>query len=143
MFRRAFCAIACAILLASVGCKPSTENVGGKRAPTIARRVICLSPAATEIVGGALLSEPAIVGRTQADNYPEDIGHVDVVAVVKPDYEKITKLAPDLIIYDSSLYNSNDVDKMKQLNVELFDYNPTSYDEFEKQVRALSVNPSC
>ncbi len=77
------------------------------------RSVISLSPNTTEI----LLSnaDSSIVkGRTQSCDWPPTmVAAIPIVSSVKPDYEKIQKIKPDLIVYDTDLFSTAEVDKLK------------------------------
>jgi iron complex transport system substrate-binding protein len=93
-----------------VGCKGPT-TFGGVPRTTIYRSVITLSPSTTELM--ALTGIP-IQGRTKACDFPKSVLEVDVVADLKPDYEKITSKKPDLILLDRDLYGPTEVEKLKQ-----------------------------
>ena len=116
------------LLLALAGCQPEPTH-GGKFRKKYVRSVVSLSPSTTEIVASQFPSA-TIVGRTVACDYPDVIKKVPVMGGVKPDFEKIARARPDLIIYDVTLYNSADIEKLKQLKIELFPFAAKSLDEF-------------
>ena len=53
------------------------------------KTAISLCPSAAELL---TLGTPRLVGRSSKDDYPTTIKSVEVVADIKPDYEKITTL---------------------------------------------------
>ncbi|MBS1717866.1 MAG: ABC transporter substrate-binding protein [Armatimonadetes bacterium] len=136
--RRAFlCMLALLSLLA--GCsKQEKELVGGKDRPKEYFRMICMNPGATEIIAGTFQMVPAIVGRSKSDNYPSKVETKPVVVDVKPDYEKIVKLKPDLIVYDSSLFSESDVEPLKKTNAELYDIHSDTLAQLKLHIRELS-----
>ncbi len=66
----------------------------------------------TEVVA-RFASGEMLKGRTAACDYPPPVRQVPVVASVKPEYEKIAKMQPDLVLYDALLYSESDVAKIK------------------------------
>lgn len=107
--------------LTVAGCNTQIDPRGGKpRAPgEIHRSVISLSPGTTEIltIGGPQMW---FKGRTKYDDYPVMAQKVQIVADVKPNYELIATLKPDLVVYDRSLYNDSDLEKIKALGAQTF-----------------------
>ncbi len=81
--------------------------------------VISLSPSVTELFASYGKVE-VMRGRTAACNHPGGLEKMPVVANIKPDYEKIATLQPDLILYDTSIYNASDIEKIKALGAETF-----------------------
>jgi iron complex transport system substrate-binding protein len=96
-------------LLLVAGCRQTEPVVGGTQRPRNYLSIVSLSPSTTEIIAqyghfGTLR------GRTQSCNHPESaVENVPIVAGVKPNYEQIAKINPDLIIYDATLYNEQDI----------------------------------
>lgn len=118
------------LLLVALGlgaCQPK-QIVGGKPGPRITS-VVSLSPSTTEVLVAAA-AFTNLVGRTAACNYPEFVKNAQVVANVKPDYEKIARLKPDLVLYDRSLYSEDDVRKIEELGVRTMEMNVRSVDGF-------------
>lgn len=125
--------------LGLAGCANQTANVPLKVRDREYRRVVSLAPGATEVVAAILYKTDALVGRTQACNYPEtSISAKPVVATVKPDYEKIKELAPDFIIYDATLYSDADIAKLKETGATLFGLKAKSIDQFSVQMFELA-----
>lgn len=117
------------LCLAVVGCRDEVV-VGGKPAPKVYKRVVSLSPNTSEILGWLPTIE-SFKGRTQSCNYPQSISSVPVVGSVKPNYEKLAEIQPDLILYDGSLYTDDDIAKLKQLpGVELFPMKVNTVDAY-------------
>ena len=121
------------------GClHPNNPNVGGKELTKPARRIVSLSPGATEVLakeGGLNF----IVGRTESCNYPPYVKKIPVVASVKPDYEKVAKQRPDLIVYDPDLFNASDVEQMTRLSrMPPFALGGNTVKEFEDNLYSLA-----
>ncbi len=117
-----------AVLL--VGCASVEPIEGGKELEKPVTKLISLSPSTTEIVTVASLYA-ALKGRTSACNYPKvTLERIPVVAGVKPDYDKIAQIKPDLALYDSSLYSEADIQKLKDLGIETLEMKSGSLDEF-------------
>jgi iron complex transport system substrate-binding protein len=102
------------ILLGVTACKQE-QNFGGKNPTKVYGSVISLSPGTTEIIGNLALEGSVLVGRTQACNYPPHVTDVPVVCSDKPDYEKIAKIQPDLIVLDATLFSPAEIEKLKQV----------------------------
>lgn len=115
----------------AIGCN-QVDNVGGKTPKRSAKTVISLSPSTTELIGQYSLNPSILKGRTQACNYPPNMLNVPVVCSVKPDYERIASLKPDLIVYDAILFNPSDIDKLKQAapDATILEFKANSVDEF-------------
>jgi iron complex transport system substrate-binding protein len=75
-------------------------------------------------------------GITSSDNYPANL-NVPVVASVKPDFEKIATIKPDLIVLDSSLYNQQDIEKLKGLGADTFVIDANTVDGLVDQLLKL------
>ncbi len=123
-----------ALAICGIGCGESVTIVGGKPRPKFYHQIVSLSPGTTEI---ALQYGTArfLVGRTAADDYPKfQANKVPIVASVKPDYEKIASIKPDLILYDALLYNDQDVTKIKATGADLFVVSANTVDDFISQL---------
>lgn len=119
--------LAALLVLALPGCR-QLQTTAERYPPKLYTRIVSLSPSTTELIA-TMGATNALVGRTGSCNYPPGMEGVPVVASVKPDYEKIASLQPNLIVYDASLYNDSDIAKLKQLRVELLPYKVNSLKE--------------
>lgn len=124
------------IFLGLAGCEKQRGLAPLKRRPHNYQKIVSLSPGTTEILAGALTVQ--IIGRTEADNYPTQVTSIPVVASVKPDYEKIASLGPDLIVYDGALYSQQDIDKLKSTGAAVFKLNANNLEDFKNQIYELS-----
>lgn len=80
------------------------------------KRVVCLSPGATEIVA-ALMTDNIIVGRTEYCNYPEEITSIATVGeMLQPSIESIVALQPDVVISTTSM-NEETLKKLDELQI--------------------------
>lgn len=124
------------------GCSPPQPTVGGELPNKIYARVISLSPSTTEWVS-MLLAENVLVGRTAVDTQPVSIRGVTIVANPRPDFEKIVKMQPDLIIVDENVINPADLAKLRQLagpnKFEVVAFRVNSLKDWEESVWKLGA----
>lgn len=137
-----FLAIVPILSLLLAGCE-SYQEVGGRPNPKRVGKIVSLSPSTTELVAANLYGISELVGRTASCNYPAGISSVPVVAEVKPSFERIAAAKPDLIIYDAGLYSQGDVEKLKQLNIELFEFKANTIDEYADTCLRLASRTGC
>lgn len=129
--------LAAALVLS--GCAPTNEaRVGGYPRAKDIRSVISLSPSTTELMN-ANMQFQIFVGRTAACDWPLSVRGAQVVANVKPDYERIASLKPDLILVDKQLYSDADLAKIKQVGGEVWLWDPKSLADYKKSVVELSA----
>lgn len=121
------------VLLGAFGCGADSDTTGGMPRPKYTRSVVSLSPSTSEIMG-AIGGYEYLKGRTQSCNYPSVISSARVVADVKPDYDAIAEIHPDVIVLDQSLYNEQDMQKIRQAKSEPFIINANTLDGFEDQL---------
>ena len=125
----AFLAFLTALLAA--GCQQA-QMLGGKDRPKRYAKIVSLSPSTTEILAG---NGVRLAGRTAACDYPaQSVGAVPVVAAVKPDYEALSRIRPDLIVYDAELYGDAEIRKLAGTGATMFRFDPKSLDEYERAV---------
>lgn len=126
-WRRALPFVAVALFL--VGCLGPRTGVKNAQNPKAYASIVSLSPSTTEIlvsIGGAQY----LVGRTANCDRPEGISEVEVVANVKPNYEAIARIDPDLIIYDTMLYSEDDIAKIEELGFETLAYDSNTIEDY-------------
>jgi iron complex transport system substrate-binding protein len=123
-------------LAIAVGCQSTAVQIVGKNRPKRYNAIVSLSPSTTEIVASMAYSAK-LVGRTAADNYPMSVAKVTVVASVKPDYEMIATLKPDMVLYDADLYGPSDIEKIKALGADTWVMDAKTVDSYLDQVRRL------
>ena len=120
MIRRTLLFIAIASLML-IGCGDAEKEIYSKNPPNPKKVIagISLSPGTTEI-WCALSPAAGLRGRTSSCDFPESVvTKVPVVADVKPNYEMIQGIRPDLIVYDADLYSDADVAKLKETKADL------------------------
>ncbi|AIE83498.1 ABC transporter substrate-binding protein [Fimbriimonas ginsengisoli] len=126
-----------AFVFGLTGCRQDDNSVALKVRPKRYSKVVSLSPGTTELLMAGL-SMYDLKGRTAYDDWPKmSVDKVPVVASVKPDYEKLAALRPDLIVYDASLFNEQDLAKLKTLGADEFKIDANDLDTFRKQVFEL------
>ncbi len=113
LMRRALPLSLILLAFAMAGCrKDEAVTISAPRPEKVYTSVVSLSPSTTEVVA-RFASGEMLKGRTAACDYPPPVKQVPVVASVKPEYEKIAKIKPDLVLYDALLYSESDVAKIK------------------------------
>ncbi|MCH8979421.1 MAG: ABC transporter substrate-binding protein [Armatimonadetes bacterium] len=128
------CLLLAVMALVPAGCAPRV-GLGGKTNPVDYDNVVSLSPSMTELlagVGGA----PYLKGRTSECNRPQSVLIAKVVVTeMKPDYELILTLDPDLILYDTMLYGEEEVAKIEKFfgerDIETMPYVPDTIEEYK------------
>jgi len=121
----------------AVGCGKKDASV--PRRNKYYRKVISLSPSTTEIVSSDG-DVQTLRGRTAADNFPQNVvAGIRIVAAVKPDYETIAAIHPDLIVYDKSLYTAQDIEKLKAPGTDFFAIDAETVDSFIKELYELGA----
>ncbi len=133
--RRALPFLFILISVAMFGCADKQAKV--ERRPKIYRSVVSLSPSTTEIIATDADSN-TLKGRTRSCNYPPNLmAVVPVVADVKPDYERIMAIKPDMIVYDKGLYTDQDIDKLKASGADIYGIDAVTVSDFIKQMYVL------
>jgi ABC-type Fe3+-hydroxamate transport system substrate-binding protein len=113
------------------GCE-KPQVVGGVPRSKFVKNVVSLSPSVTEVCLSAMLQP---VGRTSSCNYPESTTKsIPVVADVKPNYEAIQKLNPDLVAYDRGLYSDQDIQKIKEMGFQTFEFKAQTLADYEREL---------
>jgi len=117
-----------------VGCKSAPEGVKFPIRSKQYHTVASLSPGTTEIVG-SLSYTIGLVGRTAACNFPPNVVKAPVVAQVKPDYEKLKKANPGLVVYDASLFGDEDIAEIKKLGIDTFEFKAKTVEAFADEIQ--------
>jgi iron complex transport system substrate-binding protein len=137
MFRALKSIILGALLLIVIGggCSRDKSEPPRKSSSEI-HSVVSLSPNVSELVG--VYGVPHLLkGRTSSCNYPPSIGSVPVTCDLKPNFEKLAYLKPQLIIYDPILYSHTDIQKLQELGLELFEFKTSSLEEWIASMNRL------
>jgi ABC-type Fe3+-hydroxamate transport system substrate-binding protein len=101
------------LIFALVGCGEEKVTFGGKprTKEEYYRTFVSLSPSTTELFSKANL--PSLAGRTSSCNFPEVVLGARVVGGVKPDYEALAEVKPDLVLMDKALYSDAEIQKVE------------------------------
>lgn len=114
------------------GCKVEQRIVGGTPPPKYIETVISLSPSTTEIAV-EFSGNAKLIGRTVSCNYPPFIAQQVPVVMsgTKPNFEKLASLKPDLIVAAAELFSPSDLEKLKQLKLEVFEFKAGSLTDYK------------
>ncbi len=127
------------LALLVAGCNPTAKSIiGGKPRPKDYHAIVSLSPGTSELFGDMIILDK-VKGRTSSCNWPGQTRGVPIVAGVKPDYERIAKIPPDLIVYDKDLYSEADVAKIKQLCDDQFVLDANNLQDYMTQATLLAA----
>lgn len=117
------------LALFASGCGTLKSTMGGKQVPVVYTNVVSLSPGTTEITGGTYAR--TIVGRTASCNTPDKVLEAPIVMNgVKPDFEKIARIKPDVVVYDKDLFSEQDLAKFKELGIKTYGFGGDTVDAF-------------
>ncbi|MCW5938206.1 MAG: ABC transporter substrate-binding protein [Fimbriimonadaceae bacterium] len=113
--------------LVAIGCQPTEPLIGGEPLAKTVQSVVSLSPSTTEIWGRL----PAkMVGRTSSCDMPPVAMEAPIVVQgTKPDYERISQIKPDLVVYDAELYGEADRAKIEELGIKTSPLEATKLEE--------------
>ncbi len=127
-----------AVALGLVGCQ-SKKSVQRPMRDKYYRTAVSLSPGTTEIFAAEVTNVP-LVGRTAADNWPPRVSAIPIVASVKPNYERLSTLKPELVVYDAALFSPDDVEKIKSTTgATLFAIKANTLGDFTKELYELGT----
>lgn len=123
-------------ILAISGCK-RIQNVREVTSDVSYRRVVSLSPSSTELM--ALMPYVELIGRTKSCNYPLGLRGEIVMDGVKPKYEEILRMRPDVIVYDGDIVSKEDLQKFVDAKIPIVDTGAgTTLEEFDNTVRGFA-----
>lgn len=125
-----------AIMMMVGGCK-QVQPFGGIPRKKVVTSAASLSPSTTELI--ALLGIK-IVGRCKADNYPVSVSDAAIVADLKPNYEALARLKPDVIVLDKALYSDAEIQKVKAVsaNTDVIVFDPHTLEDFYKEMYKMA-----
>ncbi len=116
-------------LVVLAGCAKSGVFVGGQPAPKVYKGIVSLAPGATEIA--SLTFNRVILGRTASCDVPESVHTLPIVTDgLKPNYEKIAALKPDVVVYDADLMAPADIAKFTELKIDAIPLGGDTVDQF-------------
>jgi len=135
--RRALPLVLLSIVLVAGGCAPKQVNYVKPR-PKFYKNVISLSPSTTEIIASDA-DLTILKGRTAACDFPPAmVKPIQVVAAVKPDFEAIQGIKPDLVLCDKLLYSPQEIDQIKtQTHADVFTIDANTVDGYVQQLQQL------
>ncbi len=133
------------VALFAVGCgNPNEQIVGGTTNKDPVKSIISLSPSTTEIVSGRITMGPKVIGVTESCNWPLSLMKVAdppqiVMKGIKPNYEQIVGLRPDLIVYDAALFSEQDIQKINDLKIRTFSMKANTLQDFFVELYKLGT----
>ncbi|MBQ7528864.1 ABC transporter substrate-binding protein [bacterium] len=79
-------------------------------------RIVSLTPSLTETIF-SIGAGRCVVGVTDNDDYPPEVGKIAKVGDMYPNLELIVSLEPDLVIYDKNFLSSNIQDRLQEIHL--------------------------
>lgn len=144
---RAVSAAVAAIVLAAllqpspVRAAVSVTDDAGKRVTLShpARRIVSLSPHTTEMLFAAGASKQ-VVGVVQYSDYPPEATRIPSVGSgIALDLERIVSLRPDLVVAWNSGNSAEQIKRLRELGIPVFESEPRDYETIASSVERLSV----
>ncbi len=123
------------LALFAAGCT-SQETIGGRPPEKHYATAVSLSPGASEIA--MQHTKTKLIGRTESCNWPPPLLSLpSVMKGVKPNYEMITNLRPDVVLYDPQLIGDSDIAQFKSLGIPTFALGADTIAAFTEQLYDL------
>ncbi len=136
------------IALAAAGCAerdavPNTPTVTDDLGRTVAadlpaRRVLTLAPNLTEILyaaGGG----PALVGASQADDFPPAVGALPHYGTYPLDVEGVVALRPDLVLATNQVNNPDDARPLADAGIPTYFFSFDAVDDVPHAIRTVGA----
>ncbi|HZW12383.1 MAG TPA: cobalamin-binding protein [Noviherbaspirillum sp.] len=136
----AFCALALSSLSAAIGAVSVVDDSKRKvTLPQPARRIVSLSPHATEILYAAGAGR-YIVGVVEYSDYPPEAKHITSVGSgVALDLERIMSLKPDLVVTWGSGNSAAQIRKLREFGVPVFESEPRDFPTIATSLERLAT----
>lgn len=137
----------CGIPLLAAACArapgPSTatlrDDFGHALTPIVARRIVSLNPAATEMLF-AIGAGRRVIGRTSWDSYPDSARLVqDMGPGLRPNLEVVLSAKPDLVILYASADNRPAADRLRDAGVATLAVKNDSIGDLARTLRLLGA----
>lgn len=127
-----------ALLLAALfgtGCE-GPRTFGGIPREKLEIKTVSLSPSATEMLSTMGVT---LKGKTKACNFPPMLVGVPIVGDLKPDYEALTSIKPDYIVFDGDLYSKEEVAKIEATGAKTVEIRATTVNDFIKEMFTVAA----
>jgi ABC-type Fe3+-hydroxamate transport system substrate-binding protein len=113
------------------------DDFGNEVVPGVARRIISLNPATTEMLF-AIGAGSRVIGRTTWDSYPDSARLVpDMGPGLRPNLEVVIGAKPDLVILYASADNRPAADRLRSLGVATLAVKNDSIGDLSRTLRLL------
>lgn len=114
------------------------DDFGHEVAPGVARRIVSLNPATTEMLF-AIGAGSRVVGRTSWDSYPDSARLIpDMGPGLRPNLEVVIGAKPDLVILYASADNRPAADRLRSLGVATLAVKNDSIGDLARTLRLLA-----
>jgi iron complex transport system substrate-binding protein len=122
------------VALFVVGCQKPVMHSKIVYRSYLYRAAVSLSPSTTELIAVKIMAIK-LLGRTSSCNYPATVSPIPVVMNgVKPNFEKIISLKPDVIVYDPALFSDSDLAKFKEAKIPTYAVGENSVKDFIRRL---------
>lgn len=78
-----------------------------------------------------------VVGVTIHDDYPDEVMDLPRVYETSPDYDRLAALQPDLVVRDSSINKSGELEKLESLGIPVLSIHCQSLEQIPASLRLL------
>lgn len=115
------------------------DDFGHEVVPGVARRIISLNPATTEMLF-AIGAGSRVIGRTTWDSYPDSARLApDMGPGLRPNIEVVVAAKPDLVVLYASADNRPAVDRLRSLGIVTLALKNDSIGDFARTLRLLAI----
>lgn len=123
-------------LLALAGCNQEKVILGGQPRPKLYKNIFSFSPSTSEL---AAKMDIEFKGRTSACDYPDPVKNAPAVVNLKPNYELLAKMKPDLIVADKALFSDEELKRATEVSgADLVTMDVHSIDDFILFIQRLA-----
>jgi len=115
------------------------DDFGQEVLPGVARRIISLNPATTEMLF-AIGAGDRVIGRTTWDSYPDFVRLIpDMGPGLRPNLEVVIAAKPDLVILYASADNRPAADRLRALGISTLAVKNDSIGDLARTLRLLGI----
>ena len=123
--------------MANVAPRTFVDDLGRKiYLAKVPKRIISLAPSITEMLF-AIGAGESVVGVTEFCNYPPEVLDKPKVGYAQPNLEAILALQPELIVAPKSFLRVDLLDRLEQLKIPTFLFDPKSVEDILAHIQLL------
>ncbi len=125
------------LIITLISCQKEPVNNPIAPIDRVTIRVASINPGITELLLLHSHKNLNIVGRSEWCDYPKEAKKIPIISNLKPNYEKLLEMKPDIILYDKMLHSITDIQKLHQLNFKTIGVSSNDYQQFEQDLLTI------